>query len=325
MAPAWYAHKSPLALFSLPDATRAQLRHAETVLKRQEVVPITDLEGHVGAVGLVRNHLRQLAVHRPERHELLRIVRAVCARPGFDVLGFRQSVRSRVTVGWIKPETITRGDLGERFKPYHWSSNGLAKMALRILDEQGDAESLLELFGCQRDLEIVVNSFLGPLGPVRPIAVNGNHRTLALEALGVPAVLAELQPYAPPYRCELHDGDEFESALPFLRWLDDRGGIRLASRPVVWSYFGPEVRVAEAQAPWILAPPWRAFEALDAYEVLKGRRLDVIGHMSVTELRRTWARAAREGKPTERADKPIEIVPSDAVGIFGRSGPTRLP
>jgi hypothetical protein len=223
VAPAWYAHKSPLALFSLPEATRAQLRHAETVLKRQDVIPITDLEGHVGAVGLVRNHLRQLAVHRPERHQLLRIVRAGCARPGFDVLGFRQSVRSRVTVGWIKPETITRGDLGELFKPYHWSSNGLAKMALRILDEQGDAESLLELFGCQRDLEIVVNSFPGPLGPVRPIAVNGNHRTLALEALGVPAVLAELQPYAAPYRCEFYDGDELS-----LRCLSCGGSMTVA-------------------------------------------------------------------------------------------------
>jgi hypothetical protein len=49
-----------MASFSAPNATKRQLRRATSLLDRLGYVPVADSNGHIGAVGLFRQHLREL-------------------------------------------------------------------------------------------------------------------------------------------------------------------------------------------------------------------------------------------------------------------------
>jgi hypothetical protein len=191
---------------------------------------------------------------------------------------------------WIDPATIARGSLGVRFSPYHLSVRELAFLAEKVLLEQGDPDGLVRLFGHPRNPEpgIVVNSIPGPLGPVRTITVNGNHRTLIFEAFDAPLILAKVHRYKSPYRCEFHQDDDWVTTLAFLRWLESFKVLRLSTRAVVrkepWSY----LRVAEAPTPWLAASPDHALAALAAYEEFHGRRIERIGELDRKLLERQW-------------------------------------
>jgi hypothetical protein len=168
-------------------------------------------------------------------------------------------------------------------------------MAEDILEEQGDPAGLVELFGDPRRTVpcVVVDSMKGPFGPVRPITVNGNHRTLAFEALGAPLVLAEVRNYDPPYQMTLRDGaDDWQTTLDFLRWLEAHRVVRLSSRPVLQEGPWVTLRVADSIAPWLVAPPLDALDALDAYEGFHHGKINRIGQMDTKLLRRQWRAVA---------------------------------
>jgi hypothetical protein len=136
---------------------------------------------------------------------------------------------------------------------------------------------------------LVVNSLTGPNGPVRYITTNGNHRTAALQALNVPVVLAEIDFIQPPYRSYVpHSGDEFNTVIAFLRWLDAKGAIRLSAGPIGRGHLSGVFRVADTPAPWLLGHPADAILALNIYETITGRPLKEIGGMHTAELRAEW-------------------------------------
>lgn len=273
--------------------TRVQLAHARSMLKRRGLIPIEDRDGYSGALGMLRGHLGHLAGQPPTKQALLAEVHRLCKRPGFDVERAYCPSERAYRPAWIEASTISSHHLGRPFKPYHYTSAGLAEMALRILSEQGDPDGLAFLFGHPRRPTIVVWSVPGPLGPIRPITLNGNHRTIALRALGVPVVLAEVRPWVPPYRCRVRSEREWHRTWPFLEWLHEHGAIRLSPRPVVETGapcgFTREIRVSDAPAPWLLAPPRCAVRALEVYEALKGARIEHVGRLNTSLLRGRWS------------------------------------
>ena len=176
-------------------------------------------------------------------------------------------------------------------------------MALDILGDRSDPECLPYLFGDPRSSGpcVVVDSLDGPFGPIRQITVNGNHRTLALEALGVPLAMAEVRTYVGPYSVTFGQEDDWSTALAFLRWLEARGVLRMSSRAVHRVGYWVELRIAEAPTPWLAASPHDALKALIAYEAFFGRKVQGFGHVDRGVLLRTWRSTAGTSQR-----KPIE-------------------
>lgn len=155
---------------------------------------------------------------------------------------------------------------------------------------------------------IVVSSFAGPLGPIRPLTANGNHRSMAFGALGCPVVLAEVYDVSPPYRIEYNEDDDWEITRNFLKWQEKRGALRFWSRPVVRDGGYLELRVAEAVTPWLATSPRDAFAALDAYERFWDQKLETVGPLLVSELRQTWKFAARREVRKQLREKGVSAV-----------------
>ena len=244
---------------------------------------------------MLKDHLAEVARQPPTRQELTRRVRQSCRRPGFNIRSPLMSYHRVAKWGWIDPTTIARGRLGKRFSTTHHSPTGVAKMAEDILGEQGDPAGLAELFGDPRRTLpcVVVDSMAGPLGPVRAISTNGNHRTLAFEALGATIVLAEVRNYDPPYRMTFSDEhDDWQTTLDFLRWLEAHDVVRLSRDPVLRDGAWITLRIADAAAPWLAASPSEALAALDAYEGVHHEKIERIGQMDTKLLRRQWQAVA---------------------------------
>jgi hypothetical protein len=141
---------------------------------------------------------------------------------------------------------------------------------------------------------ICVSSIAGPLGPIRPIGTNGNHRSMAFDALECPVVLVEIYEENPPYQITYNEvDDDWKTTRDFLEWQEERKGLRLSSRSVVRDSGYLKLRIADAVAPWLAASPREAFAALDAYERFWDQKLETIGPLLVAELRQTWKSAAR--------------------------------
>jgi hypothetical protein len=172
----------------------------------------------------------------------------------------------------------------------------MADLAQEILAEFDSPALYSAHFGDPRSFYvIVVSSIPGPFGPIRQITTNGNHRSMAFEALECPLVLAEVHYDRPPYRITYREeDDDWATTKSFLRWQGERGALRLSSRPVV--RHGPylELRIAEATTPWLATSPHDAMAALNAYERFWGRKLKTVGPLDIAELRRTWKSAGRE-------------------------------
>jgi len=285
----WYARKSDTFLYDQPRAAPWQVERARTLLERKFVVPLNDFDAHLGALTMLKDHLRERLWHAHES-ELIHRVQASCRRPGFDIKDPLPSHHGAGHWMWIDPATIARGLLGASFSPYHYSVEQLAFLAEKVLLEQGNPDGLAQLFGHPRSPEpaVVVNSMPGPFGPVRTITVNGNHRTLIFEAVGAPLILAKVHRYRSPYRCKLRLEDDWRTTLVFLRWLESFKVLRLSSRAVVskdpWVY----LRVAEAPIPWLAASPQDALAALATYEQFYGRRIERIGPLDRRLLQRQW-------------------------------------
>ena len=130
----------------------------------------------------------------------------------------------------------------------------------------GDAHGLNELFGYPGKPvpAVVADSIPGPFRPVRPIGVNGNHRTLALEAIEAPLILCQVHRFKALYRCKFHEDDDWPWTLSFLRWLEARQVLRLSARPIAGEDPWVWLRVADATIPWLAAPPSDALGALRA-------------------------------------------------------------
>ncbi len=289
MARKWYARKPEGFLYDQPRAASWQIERAQTLLEQKFSIPLDDFDAHLGALTMLKDHLRE-RLWRAHRSELIRRVQASCRRPGFEIKDPLPSHHGAGHWMWIDPGTIARGSLAAHFSPYHYSVDELAFLAEKVLLEQGNPDGLAQLFGHPRGPEptVVVNSIPGPLGPVRTITVNGNHRTLIFEAVGAPLILAKVHRYRPPYRCKLHQEDDWRTTLEFLRWLETFGVLRMSSRAYVakepWIY----LRLAEAPTPWLAASPKDALAALATYEQFYGRRIERIGRLDRGLLERRW-------------------------------------
>ena len=127
MARKWYSWKSRNALYDVPAAMADQLQWARSRLADKGVISFEDWDGHVGAVGLLRERFDVLE-GPPSKSDIMRIVRGLCGHPVFDVeRGVYCSTERTYRCAWIDPATITyTGELGERFEPYHVGIPGLA-------------------------------------------------------------------------------------------------------------------------------------------------------------------------------------------------------
>jgi hypothetical protein len=302
----WYAWKPDTYLYNLPAATKAQNRRALIMLRTTGKVPVDDYDAHVGAVTLVKQHLDSVAYASTTRKELADRVRSACRRPSFEVRDPCPSTRQPVTFAWIDPTTLARGrSLGKPFKPYHYSVAGVATMALDILGDRSDHECLPYLFGDPRSgaPNVVVDSLGGPFGPIRQISVNGNHRTLALEALEVPLAMAEVRTYVGPYAITLREDDDWPTVLAFLRWLEEGQVLWMSRRAIQREGPWVTLRVAKAPTPWLAASPHDALKALGAYEAFFGHRVPGFAHLDRALLLRTWRSAAGTSQR-----KPVEVT-----------------
>jgi hypothetical protein len=302
----WYAWKPDTYLYDRPAATKAQIRKAQRLLRTTGMVPVDDYDAHVGAVTLVKERLVSAACATPTRKELADRVRSACGRPSFELRDPCPSTHQPVTFAWIDQATLARGrSLGKPFKPYHYSVAGVAAVALDIVGDRSDRECLPYLFGDPRSGEpcVVVDSLGGPFGPIRQITVNGNHRTLALEALRIPLAMAEVRTYVGPYSITFGQEDDWSTALAFLRWLEERQVLRMSRRAVHREGYWIELRVVQAPTPWLAASPYDALEALAAYELFFGRKVEGFGQIDRALLLRTWGSSASTPQR-----KPIEVT-----------------
>jgi hypothetical protein len=186
----------------------------------------------------------------------------------------------------------------------------MADLAQKILNNYESPLLYSEHFDDPRfGYVICVSSIAGPLGPIRPIGTNGNHRSMAFDALECPVVLAEMYEESPPYQITYNESeDDWRITRDFLKWQGERNSLRLSSRSVVRDGGYLELRVAEAGAPWLAASPREAFAALDAYERFWDQKLETIGPLLVSELRQTWKSAARREVRKRLREKDLSAV-----------------
>lgn len=307
----WYSRQGPHVLYEQPRATSLQIKHARSLLKSAGSIPLDDYDGHVGAFTLLLDHLRKTAENPPDRSELMRRIRAIASRPGFDVGNPRSSRPHLSRWAWINPRSIAHsGELGKPFPRSQYSAAGMSDQAQEILDNCESPDQYVFYFDDPRyGYGIVVSSFAGPLGPIRLITTNGNHRSMAFDALGCPVVLAEVSDVSPPYRIRYNEADDdWKTTRDFLKWQEERGALRFSSRSVVRDGGHLELRVAEAATPWLTASPREAFAALDAYERFWDRKLDTVGPLLVAELRQDWKSAARREVRKQLREKDRSAV-----------------
>jgi hypothetical protein len=273
-----------------------QVRHARSLLKQTGSILLDDYDGHVGAFTMLVDHLRKVATNPPDRGELMRRVRAIARRPSFDTTNPKCPRPGRRHWAWIDPRSIARGrTLGKPFPRSQYSPSWMADLAQEILNNYESPRMYFEHFNDPRHFYVIcVSSIAGPLGPIRPIGTNGNHRSMAFDALDCPVVLAELWEESPPYQITYNEADDnWAMTRDFLKWQEERGALRFSSRSVVRDGAYLELRVAEAATPWMAASPREAFAALDAYERFWDQKLEMVGPLDVAELRGKWKAAAR--------------------------------
>ena len=306
----WYSRQGPHALYEQPRATSPQIKHARSLLKSAGSIPLDDYDGHVGAFTLLLDHLRKTAETPPDRSELMRRIRAIASQPGFDVWNPSSSREHLSRWAWIDPRSIAHsGGLGKSFPRSQYSAAGMSDQAQEMLDNCESPNQYASYFDDPRyGYGIVVSSFVGPLGAIRPITTNGNHRSMAFCALGCPVVLAEVYDVSAPYRIEYNEEDDWEITRDFLKWQEERGALRFSSRSVVRDGGYLELRVAEAVTPWLAASPREAFAALDAYERFWDRKLESVGSLLVTDLRQDWKSAARREVRKRLREKDMSAV-----------------
>jgi hypothetical protein len=292
----WYSRQGPNALYDQPRATALQIEHARSLIKEAGSIPLDDYDGHVGAFTMIVDHLRRVAADPPDRSELMRRFRTIASRPSFDTTNPKCPRPGRRHWAWIDPRSIARGRvLGKPFPRGQYSPSWMADLAQEILDKYESPHLYSRQFNDPRyGYVICVSSIAGPLGPIRPIGTNGNHRSMAFDALECPLVLVEIYEEIPPYQITyIETDDDWKTTRDFLKWQEERGGLRLSTRSVVRNGGYLELRVAQAIAPWLAASPREAFAALDAYERFWEQKLETVGPLFVSELRQTWKSSAR--------------------------------
>ena len=280
---------NPAALYEQPRAEPWQIERARTLLDENGGVPLEDLDAHRGALTLLRDHLRRRLTRRPTRWMLRRRLRAACERPGFAIT---MPQPSRYRAGhwlWIDPATIVAAPSACRSRPTTSRPTSSSSWPRRSSSSRETPRPERALGYPGKPVPAVVaDSIPGPFGPVRPIGVNGNHRTLALEAIEVPVLLCQVHRFKAPYRCKFHEDDDWPRTLSFLRWLEARQVLRLSARPIVREDPWVWLRVADATVPWLAAPPRDALGALRAYQEFYRRPLLRIGSLDTASLEREW-------------------------------------
>jgi len=307
----WYSRQAPNALYEQPRATALQIKHARSLLKKAGSIPLDDYDGHVGAFTMLVDHLRKVAADPPDRSELMRRFRTIASRPSFDTTNPKCPRPGRRHWAWINPRSIARGRVfGKPFPRSQYSPSWMADLAQEILNNYESPLLYSRHFNDPRyGYVICVSSIAGPLGPIRPIGTNGNHRSMAFDALECPVVLVEMYEESPPYQITyIEADDDWKTTRDFLEWQEERGGLRMSSRSVVRDGGHLELRIAEVTAPWLAASPREAFAALDAYERFWNQELETIGPLLITELRQTWKSSARREVRKRLREKNVSAV-----------------
>jgi hypothetical protein len=171
-------------------ATHADVERAETLLKRDGLIPVEDEPGHRGALKLWRRHCQRAA---PSRPSMLAAVRNLLEQPSCSFERGYCGLKETSGYAWVRPADIwfTTGD----DFPYHFTVEGLAQLASNLITEQGDPYGMARILGDEFRLSTVS----APHGLLHEIAENGNHRTVAIKAAGFPVALVHTTRYDGPW------------------------------------------------------------------------------------------------------------------------------
>jgi hypothetical protein len=170
-------------------ATHADVERAETLLKRDGLIPVEDEPGHRGALELWRRHCQRAA---PSRPSMLAAVRTVLEQPSCSFERGYCALKETSGHAWVRPADIwfTTGD----HFPYHFTVEGLAQLGSNLITEQGDPYGMARILGDEFRLSTVS----APHGLLHE-AENGNHRTVAMKAAGFPVALVHTTRYDGPW------------------------------------------------------------------------------------------------------------------------------
>jgi hypothetical protein len=102
-------------------------------------------------------------------------------------------LRETTGLAWVRPADIWF-TTGSNF-PYHFTVEGLAQLASKLIAEQGDPYGMARILGDEYCLSTVA----APHGLLHEIAENGNHRTVAIKAAGFPVALVQTVRYDGPW------------------------------------------------------------------------------------------------------------------------------
>ena len=203
------------SIYDGPPASSADLAHAERLLAKHGMIPLTDAAGHRAALHLWRDH-SQREKERPLA-ALQTAVDAILAasRPTVNAHGKSLPAEYR----WIRPADLivtTHQDF-----PYHTTAAGLAELAGRLVAERGDPRGMHRILG--RDLSVMSYPRLG--GWAHQINVNGNHRSVAIRAAGFPVALAHVTVKENPWTLDnlRRHGNRPTDGIAYLRLLTRAG------------------------------------------------------------------------------------------------------
>lgn len=171
-------------------ATQADVERAETLLKRNGLIPVEDEPGHRGALELWRRHC-QRAESSPA--SMLTAVRKLLELPSCGLGAFDGLGETTPRLAWVRPADIwfyTGPDF-----PYHFTVEDLANLASNLITEEAHPHEMARILGPDYWLKTVP----APHGLLHQVSQNGNHRTVAIRAAGFPVALAQIVRYDGPW------------------------------------------------------------------------------------------------------------------------------
>ena len=169
-------------------ATQAEVERVEALLNRDGLIPVDDESGHRGALELWRRHCQRADSSRPS---MVTAVRKLLEVPGSNFGRGFDGLRETNRLAWVRPADI----LFSSNLPYHFTVDGLAQLASNLITEQGDPEGMARILGD----DYWVDTVAAPHGLLHDVSQNGNHRTVAIRAAGLPVALVHTTRYDGPW------------------------------------------------------------------------------------------------------------------------------
>ena len=176
-------------------ATQAEVERAESMLKRDGLIPVEDRSGHRVALELWRRNCQRA---EPSPQSMLTAVRNLLEQPRVSFEHVLQGSARTPRLAWVRPDDILITDHPDF--PYHLTVEELAQLASNLIAEQGDPEMMAEILGEDYGLSTVT----APHGLLHMVHHNGNHRTAAIRAAGFPVALVETERYESPWMLPMH-------------------------------------------------------------------------------------------------------------------------